>query len=66
MSRNIEREFQSAMNGLAFSSYDRKRLLEKVMQAGATHSKRLTIKSQVQNEEKMMKSRQRVFHKTEP
>ena len=44
MSRNIEREFQSAMNGLAFSSYDRKRLLEKVMQAGATHSKSEVIR----------------------
>ena len=44
MSRNIEREFQSAMNGLVFSSNDKKRLLEKVTQTGASYSKSEVIK----------------------
>lgn len=44
MSRNIEREFQSAMNGLVLSSNDKKRLLEKVMQAGEAHSKSEVIR----------------------
>ena len=39
MSRNIEREFQGAMSGLAFSSHDKKRLLKNVMPAGEKHSK---------------------------
>ena len=39
MSRNIEREFRSAMNGLAFSSHDKKRLLKNIMPAGEKHSK---------------------------
>ena len=39
MSANIEREFQDAMKGLTFSSHDKKRLLERVMQADKQHVK---------------------------